>query len=189
MSIVNKAEGIALVADYGTGIYNNSKSPILEDISIHVERGNTRYGIYCLNAQPVIDNVDIRVLEGVYGYGVYITDPLGPDIIRSKIVAQNATTQNAAVYIVSSVDDRIRIEESYLEGWGNEGYGIFLEQSVVSGTTTKRSMFKGSTTAMTAGDAYVRVTQSTLYGGVTGTRQKCVACDDDLGNALSPTCQ
>jgi hypothetical protein len=96
----------------GYGVYNDSSSPMMKNVTISVSGGNIAdYGVYNNNSSSTMKDVTISVSGGTGNYGVYNlgSGNFGVTIDDSMIAAPGVTINNSQSYAT-------RVGASKLEG-------------------------------------------------------------------------
>jgi pectin methylesterase-like acyl-CoA thioesterase len=133
-------ESVAPGDNYSQGMYNNSSSPVLHNVSITATGGHASYGMYNDSSSPTLTDVSITATQsGYYNTGIHNTAS-SPTLTRVKVVASGPT------------------------GVQTKDYG--LSTSSASAPIIKDSLISGRVWSIEAYNATAKVVNSQLIGGV-----------------------
>src|SRR6185369_6416691 len=110
-------------------------SPRLSQMRILVQGTGTanHWGIRMLDSAPVLDDVDIQVTTtGAHNYGIVYTGQSAVNVLRSKIVARNASVENLAIVLRDAHTLSSMRDSTLTANGGGNAFGI----AYISSSTT-----------------------------------------------------
>ena len=212
LSISNTSNSTgAPVGKASIGIYSNSESPKLNNVTVSAYGGLYNYGMYNVSARPVVK--DSQISAGINGfdgrnYGVFNTDGSFAKISNSEISATYGIN-NYGVYNANSSPrlDGVRIKAEFASSsnigvWNNggspeitnsyilgdhNGY-LGMRSDGVSEPNVRRTTIFGGIEGNSGSST--TVSQSSVFGTVFGSCNfNCAANDNAFGTPLDRDCQ
>jgi hypothetical protein len=91
------------------GVYNDTSSPTMTNVTVNASGGTSNYGVYNDASSPTIQNSTIRSASGTSNYGIANTNTGTVKVNNSQIMGSTNT-------VMSAVGINTRIGASKLEG-------------------------------------------------------------------------
>lgn len=194
-------------------IHLDGGSPLLADVTVVGEGGDSLYGLYCNSGDPVVSRARIEIRDGVVrNRGIWLVGTCNLEMTALDLIAEDSPTNRG---IDQQTGTDINLAQAWIRTTGSgdnagmvtrgDGTAILHDVRIrTSGGTSNtgidmgdtaflrlfRSTVSGGASAVvydstTAGYA----AQSTIFGGASGSGDlSCVAADNGLGDALADDC-
>jgi hypothetical protein len=172
---------------YSIGLFNSAASPRVSHATLTASGGSYVYGVYnYYYSSPTMSNVSVTASAGARNCGVYNDYYSSPTMSNVSATASGGTDSwGVRNYSSSPTMSNVSVRAS--AGSNNTGITNYYSSPAI-----RRSTIEGSSYSLFSDGAPASLSQSTLigpvYGGISGTLNKCVACDNGSGTELPGNC-
>jgi len=158
-------------------VYNNASSPTMTSVTTTASGGSTNYGVYNNSSSPIMINVSTKASAGGENYGVY-NEKSSPTM--SNVIATASGGNSYGVYNNSS--SPIMTNVAATASAEGDSYGVYNDSS--SSPMIRNCILKGTTKGIYGGSASL----STIIGGNNDTSSTCTYCVKADGTETGPHC-